>query len=364
MSFNPVKIGLICFLTYHFAEANQIHITGTQQQTFALTHKEVPVKAQAQAQAQPTEKTITFPQFTLSEKVRQVMADKLDKIQERAMFGESLNSSVENKNHHKQLGMNKVPVLDQGVHGTCVTFAMTAAIDAVMKKGDYVSQLCLLQLGTYLISQGEPYSGWEGSFGYLTLDRLQRYGFISIKNQHKHGCGGSKSYPTYCLAPTDGMTIEQYAEFSEQMRDNKIKAEQLFSEDHLTANPKEPIVDEVKAAIDAGHRVAFSVLLPRTDLGTAGAVGWHHYFSDTWVVSSDVGQALNHDHNFSGHEMLITGYDDTAVAMDNWGHRHHGLFTVRNSWGSLVADWGDFYMSYDYFNALSMDAHVIYAADE
>jgi C1A family cysteine protease len=36
------------------------------------------------------------------------------------------------------LGMNNVPVLDQGRHGTCATFATTAAVDAALGQGDYV----------------------------------------------------------------------------------------------------------------------------------------------------------------------------------------------------------------------------------
>lgn len=62
-----------------------------------------------------------------------------------------------------QLKMNKVPVLDQGRHGTCVTFAVTGAIDAVIGKGDYISQLCNLQLGSYLEQHGYGLSGWNGS---------------------------------------------------------------------------------------------------------------------------------------------------------------------------------------------------------
>lgn len=57
--------------------------------------------------------------------------------------------------------------------------------------------------------------------------------------------------------------------------------------------------------------------------------------------------------------MIITGYDDHATARDSAGHAHQGLFTLRNSWGWSVGDWGDFYMSYDYFNTLVMHGIVI-----
>lgn len=366
MSQNLFKLGLASLFICQIAHANSIHLSGTQEQTLTLNNKTVSAQAKPGEERKIiTQKTITLPQFTLSEKVRQVISNQLENTMDSATRGDDLNLDVSKSKHdHKQLGMNNVPVLDQGVHGSCVTFAITAAIDAAMKKGDYASQLCLLQLGTYLSAQGEGISGWDGAWGDLTLGRLQQYGFISIANQHKYGCGASKYYPTYYAAPTDGMTVEQYAEHSEQMTDYKVQAEKLFSDEHFTDNTEEPIVNEVKAALDAGKRVAFSVLLPRTDMGTAGAVGWHHYFSDTWVVSYEISQALKHDHDFAGHQMVITGYDDTAVAMDNWGHRHHGLFTLRNSWGRDVADWGDFYMSYDYFKALAMDSHVIYVDDK
>jgi C1A family cysteine protease len=57
--------------------------------------------------------------------------------------------------------------------------------------------------------------------------------------------------------------------------------------------------------------------------------------------------------------MIITGYDDEAIAIDKLGHQHKGLFTLRNSWGSSVADKGNFYMSYDYFKTLAMEAYKI-----
>ena len=61
-----------------------------------------------------------------------------------------------------QLGMNGVPVLDQGRFGTCVTFADTAAVDAALGKGDYISQLCLLQFGNYVTQHayGLQRLGW------------------------------------------------------------------------------------------------------------------------------------------------------------------------------------------------------------
>ena len=119
-------------------------------------------------------------------------------------------------------------------------------------------------------------------------------------------------------------------------------------------------LNQVKKALNNGHRVNFGVLLPREDLGVAGAVGWHHYFKDSWVISWDIKRYVTRKKLISaGHEMIITGYDDDAIAMDNYGIRHYGLLTLRNSWGSGAGDFGDFYMSYDYFKAFAIEAHEI-----
>jgi hypothetical protein len=78
------------------------------------------------------------------------------------------------------IGMNGVPVLDQGKYGTCVTFAITAAIDAILGKGDYISQLCNLKLGEYFSSKAIMLgSGWWGASGETVLSQLNAFGFIN-----------------------------------------------------------------------------------------------------------------------------------------------------------------------------------------
>jgi C1A family cysteine protease len=47
--------------------------------------------------------------------------------------------------------------------------------------------------------------------------------------------------------------------------------------------------------------------------------------------------------------------DDNAVAVDTHGKNHNGLLILRNSWGTSVGDYGEFYMSYDYFKLLAFD---------
>ena len=349
---------VILLMTPAFSQP--VHLIGTVEKSIQLTRNPSSIKAQSHSiQADNKIKIITLPEYELSKETQRSIDHVLQNSLERnqSNVGPKAFSTITAKKT-VQLGMNAVPVLDQGPHGTCVTFAMTAAIDAALTKGDYISQLCLLQLGTYLYDSTHEFSGWDGSYGDLVLDRINEYGIVNKKNQNKYGCGGQYYYPYYSYPPTNGMSTMEYAQHSETV-DKKVTWSKLFSFEHMISEDSEKLVTAVKHALDSGDRVAFSVLFPRTDLGNMGAVGWHHYFSDTWVVTYEIEEELKNVDRLPGHEMIITGYDDDAVAMDSTGHRHHGLFTVRNSWGIWIADWGDFYMSYDYFKALAMDAHAI-----
>ncbi len=265
--------------------------------------------------------------------------------------------------NHVQLGMGKVPVLDQGQHGSCVTFAITAALDAAWNKDDYISQLCLLQLGNFLKTNGYRASGWDGSLGDYVLYQINAFGIINKKNQSKYGCGGAKDYSTY-NAPKGHMSLQDYKKRSENVMASvswvpmldqmKVFRDKANMNDALT---------QVKAALNKGNRVTFATLLPRTDLGTMGAVGWNNYLNDTWVLSSDIKKELKKSKQFAGHQMIITGYDDSEMAIDSNGNKHYGLLTLRNSWGSWVADWGTFYMSYDYFKTLVYETQQIVRVD-
>ena len=254
-----------------------------------------------------------------------------------------------------QVGMSNVPVLDQGIHGTCVTFAVTGAIDAVFAKGDYISQVCNLQLGNYLETLGQGSSGWDGSNAEEVLGQIQQYGIVNKQKERTIGCGGYKQYPTY-LPHNSALTMEpaQYIAMRELVFGNRVNWFNVFQENNpaLTLN-------EVKQALNVGDRLVFGVLLPRTELGLAGALAKHKatQIQDTWVVTSEIIAGLNSIE--AGHEMIITGYDDNAVAIDHKGQKHKGLLKIRNSWGRFVGDSGDFYMSYDYFKLLTMEVSRI-----
>ena len=100
-------------------------------------------------------------------------------------------------------------------------------------------------------------------------------------------------------------------------------------------------------------------LLLDFDLGMMGAVGTRNSDFDTWVLTPEIARDIYLRPKFGGHEMIITGYDDEAVATDDQGRKHKGLFTLRNSWGDKIGDKGNFYMSYDYFKVLVIEAQRI-----
>ena len=116
----------------------------------------------------------------------------------------------------------------------------------------------------------------------------------------------------------------------------------------------------VKKALNDGSRVTFGVLLDVAQ-GSNGAVGKHHvYFSyDTWMLTPAIIDDIKHNLVDAGHQMIITGYDDNAVIKDSWGHKNKGLLTLRNSWGFLAGDYGNYYMSYDHFMAMAHGIQVI-----
>ncbi len=258
------------------------------------------------------------------------------------------------------LGMNDVPVLDQGSYGTCVTFANSAAINAALGQGDYVSQLCQLQLGNYLAANGYNDSGWDGSLGRYVLSQMESYGVVSKNQQKTVGCGGLTQYPTPGQPiPSSYMSPEDYHQISESIND-KVSWSPIL--DIFTAMDRvdtNKTLTDIKQAINEKDRVTFGVLLLDFDLGMMGAVGTHNGNFDTWVLTPEIARDIYLRPMFGGHEMVITGYDDEAVATDDQGRQHKGLFTLRNSWGDKLGDKGNFYMSYDYFKVLVIEAQRI-----
>lgn len=263
-----------------------------------------------------------------------------------------------------QLGMNNVPVLNQGRHGACATFANTAAIDATLGRGEYTSQLCHLQLGRKLEKYGYNPSGWNGSLGPIVLGQIQAFGIVSKRSEADTGCGGATSYPSDDNLPGEEMSLKEFHKLSEQLPEqfgwtSLLDVHNAFID---KTNPNHTL-DAVKNSLRQKDRLTFGVLLFGFDKGVAGASGEYKVKNDTWVITPEITEDILKRKNYGGHEMIITGFNDFAVATDPHGYQHRGLLTIRNSWGNKIGNGGDFYMSYDYFKMLVMEVQRIRGAE-
>lgn len=332
--------GFLCGVFFVFsvcASADELPMIGTEQHEIPITHPD--------SSNPDGVKEITVVEYEVPEALREQFYQRMHRrLEQHEHFFQS-TSLLPKK---VQLGMANVPVLDQGRHGSCTTFAATAALDAALGQGDYVSQLCLLQLGNYLEQQSQTKSGWNGANTGVMLNRIAQYGVISMASQHRYGCGGYHYYP-YFLTPSSGMTPEDYAKHREFSLHDKVSWQSITRRGSYFGPNN---IEKIKAALHSGSRVLVSILLPRSDLGSMGATGYYHYANDTWVLTHEIEQDVLHSDKVDGHAIIITGYDDQAKAVDHNGRSHQGLFTLRNSWGSWVGDWGNFYMSYDYAEIL------------
>lgn len=253
-----------------------------------------------------------------------------------------------------QLGMNGVPVYDQGGYGTCVTFATSAALEAKAKKGNYISQYCLLQLSSYMAKNTYKDAWWEGTYAEEALNSIEATGVIPKNKQSQ--CGKLGEYVPYTddfdlltfgqKIPEDNISLEKYhklsevVDFTHKAIDVSIPTQALFL---------------VKTELASSHRTLLGFVVT-----SAFPKSTHITSGDTWALSSeDVRTLMESVSNLGMHEIIITGYDDKAVAYDSQGNKHVGLLKVRNSWGTDSGDHGDYYMSYDYFKAFVSDLQVI-----
>lgn len=279
----------------------------------------------------------------------------------------STSSQASNLPAQTQLGMNNVPVLDQGMHGSCVTFATIGALDALYSQGNYLSPLCSLELGSYLENRSYIPSGWEGSFGPLVLERLDEFGVVTMADQLSGTCAGVKEYPVNDMN-NEGkpISLDDYANISVPVNFDfhwypLLTVEERFAPVTQSVEAMDKVLTEVKeklASYDAKDslRLTFGVLLPVYHC-SAGACAKYHQPGDTWAITNEIRN--DKEMIFGGHEMIITGYDDNAIAIDNEGVQHKGLLTLRNSWGDRLGDNGNYYMTYDFFKQYAMEVQVI-----
>lgn len=316
------------------------------------------------AAATPIKKPVYLMQIKLNEEQQKMLANynpTTDTLRMKVGTDESMPAKVD-------LGMNGVPVLDQGRHGTCVTFANTAAIDAVLGKGDHVSQLCSLELATYFADNGYLDHGWDGTWGPYVLNQFIQFGYVSKDDQRAKSCGTLNEYPA---DEEDNigkpMSVEQYKAMSVNLN-REITWQRIMNVDQRfdtqTIDPfdgekvlklvKKALLSEIKQKIPS--RVTFGTILP-VDYCSAGACAKFHATHDTWALTDSI--AKDPHPRTGGHEMVIVGYDDQAVAVDEAGKKHKGLLTLRNSWGSDVGDKGNYYMSYDFFKKFVLEAQQV-----
>lgn len=246
------------------------------------------------------------------------------------------------------LTMNNVPVLDQGEHGSCVTFATTAALNAIKDSGDFISQQCLLELGNTfeaLKSSVTPnglncnYSGWDGIDYQCVFQRIHNHGVVP-KTVCPHG---------YPLEQSSSLIDEKLSIYEyTQMSDN------LWSKDFVTRrlhNPNSTL--DVKRALNSGHRVLIGTRLNAAKARDAIGYPINGKKTGLWALPSDsysFEEFINDIKNGAAadHALLITGYSDKKQ-----------VFKIRNSWGDNVGDNGDYYMTYSYYQLMNEEAFEI-----
>lgn len=340
---------MLCYVSG--ALADDVQVMGTIPVKLSLQT----TKTQMLTQNKPTE--IQLMKLSLSAAARQGLRTRSSRISQYA----SLQENMATLPRRVQLGMNRVPPLNQGNHGACVTFAATAAIDAILGKGDYISQLCQLELGTYLEHNGFTSSGWDGSWGRIVLAQLDMFGFTSKTYQRTQGCGGLQEYPVIGETPTAEFSPPDFHAVSESVSKNQIAWSSILEVYQTSENiDTDRLLLDVKQALNAGDRLTFGVLLLDFEQGVAGAVGTYRQPYDTWVLTPEIAKDMDEQQTeFAGHEMIITGYDDDAIAVDKQGQIYKGLLTLRNSWGGNIGDGGNFYISYDFFKHLTIEVQRI-----
>ncbi|CAM2955515.1 C1 family peptidase [Legionella worsleiensis] len=305
-------------------------------------------------------KTLKFklPKYELSANAKSYLHDQLSQYPQNSVANASFASELPRK---VALGMQLTPVLNQGYHGSCVTFAVTAALNAALGAGDYVSQLCSLELGSYLaIHDKAQASGWNGSFGAWVLQQITDYGIISKNYQKLNGCAGVKEYPLTDEI-NEGNPMSETEFLAHSIPVSKLISWEALLQDEGSFSVKtnmNDIVYQIKNELAKGNRLTVGMLLD-VYVGDAGAVGSNKVENDTWMLTPEIITDAMNGNIYAGHELVVTGYDDDVEVADEQGHVNKGVFTLRNSWSALAGDQGDYYVSYDYLKFLAMEVMAV-----
>lgn len=241
-----------------------------------------------------------------------------------------------------QLGMNNIPVFDQGDWGTCVTFATTAALDAyaglTVGQND-ISQTCSLQLdGTTLQPSDMSGRGWQGlTSAGLVLGQIQNNGYItSDELTHDTQCGGLTAYPTHSTNNGYPMSLPDFSTYADHYS-KKLTGNFYYK---LDSSSNKNIVNEIKTALAEGDRVIVKVSIFTNNYGNdLESFGKNKNAYDTWLFDQSYLSSLLEKQQLweEDHEMVITGYDDnataTGIAPNGDKITQKGLFTLRDSFG-------------------------------
>ncbi|OGT53848.1 MAG: hypothetical protein A3E84_05835, partial [Gammaproteobacteria bacterium RIFCSPHIGHO2_12_FULL_42_13] len=271
-------------------------------------------------------KIVRLMSVSLSPKAKAAVADKATFLlshpfQKNLMASDGLPPA-------KYIGMNGEDVLDQGAHGSCATFATTAAINAVypLTDGSMVSQLCNLELGR-TIDNPDSYGGWEGSFGFLVFWQINQYGYLDMAYQRAQGCGGLKEYPTYSYDTGAAMPKGEFTSHSiKTFTSGDWTPIVSFSGDFSPLNEQDAqaALGKVKSALNQGYRVVFGTLLDpyaegRNNPGVGAVGSYNGVAKDVWVMTAGIKSHVENQAEIAGHEIIIDGYDDNACA--TWDNR-------------------------------------------
>lgn len=228
------------------------------------------------------------------------------------------------------LGMNNVPVFDQGQYGTCVTFSTTAALDTVVN--ELIDQQCTLELTSTL---GTDY--WDGAdYSSQIIEPLKQYGVVK-----------SGSCPSLYPNRQTTISLSDYAQLQQPIAVNYVYHAQLS-------------LDTLKSALKNGHRVTIGFGLQANDSDPISVEGYDIRVNGKtnkgglWACHQSSASNFVSFGNYcgnpqAGHEVVVIGYDDKQQ-----------LLKVRNSWNTQVGDNGDFYMTYAFFQAMDDDGTEIY----
>ncbi len=309
---------------------NMFNLEGRQETLIKVKNKNFPNEY--------TEKEISLMKITTTPamklKNKKVMDDYYNSYDEQDYTSGIVNFS--SSPSAVDLGMENLPVLDQGKYGTCVTFSSTAALDAKLathvnetahNDPDLIDQQCILSLNKYL-----GVNLWNGAKSPVqVLEPLKKYGIIE-----KNTCNNNYyPSPNYIISSTD------YSKKSIKNMANLINYYYLPKAD----------LSALKDAINNGNRVLIGVALanfPHNKIAVNGfdmLVGTTYTSGGLWACRQPQNE-INYcpPNPTAGHEIIVIGYDD---------NQH--LLKIRNSWGEGAGESGDFYMTYTFFEAMALD---------